>query len=56
MGFLLHDDRAPGYTIAVIDVAHIQSHEVTTSQLATQGEVEQREFSQSSGLVQPNPD
>jgi hypothetical protein len=44
MGLLLHDNRASGYRAALVNIAHLQPYKVTTSQLAINGEVEQRQM------------
>lgn len=44
MGFVLHHDGACGHLVIAALVPHLESNEVTSSQLAVDAEIEEREF------------
>src|SRR6266853_1374278 len=56
LGFLLHDDCSRGNPIPVRDIADTQLHEITGSELAVDGKIEQREFPSPFTELQSNPD
>src|SRR5487761_2049054 len=55
-GLLLHDDCTGSDVTALDDIVHAETDQITATQLAINGEVEQREFARSMIQPQPNPD
>jgi hypothetical protein len=56
LGLLLHDNRTGGDSTSMNHVVDAQPNQVAATQLAADGEVEQRELSCFFCQLQPNPD
>jgi hypothetical protein len=56
LGFLLHHDRSCGNAVAMRDIPNPQLDQVARSQLAIDGQIEQRQVSAVVGKLQSNPD
>jgi len=56
LGFLLHDDRSRSDAIAIRDIPNSRLDQVAGSQLAVDGQIEQRQLPNAIGKLQSNPD